>query len=91
MDTFTKQPVEVLDFDIDGTDWLSEGDTILTATSTATAGIDILSAAVTNNGGTVKVWVSGGTTGTTYKIETTMTTEDGRVKQHEFRVKVKET
>lgn len=91
MDTFTKQPVEVLDFDIDCADWISEGDSVVSAASVADTGITIDSTSITSNGEVVKVWVSGGTTGTTYKIETTMTTEDGRVKQHEFRVKVKNT
>jgi len=34
--------------------------------------------------------VSGGATGTTYKLTVTATTADGRVKQDEFKVKVKD-
>jgi len=40
--------------------------------------------------GVAKVWLSGGTTGTTYKITATLTTTGGRIKQHEILVKVKE-
>lgn len=39
----------------------------------------------------VRNWISGGTDGTTYKIETTTTTAEGRVLQDEIIMKVKET
>lgn len=39
----------------------------------------------------VKVWLSGGVDGVTYKLTLTIETEDGRVKEVDFRLKVKET
>ena len=89
--SFTKQPVEVLDYDIDTSDWITSGDLVITAASVSTpTGLTVVSTSIFDDGLKVKVWVSGGTSGTTYKIETTMTTSDGRTKQSEWRVKVKE-
>ena len=54
----------------------------------AEAGLTVLARTLTN--GVVKVWVGGGTDGTTYKITATVTTQGNRVKQAEIKVKVKE-
>lgn len=86
--TFTKQPADVQDYDIDFNDYLTGmSDTGASASVTAEAGITIDSHAL--NSGVVKVWVSGGTDGT-YKITVTLTTTGGRVKQAEVKIKVKE-
>ena len=90
LETHTKQPADVLDYDIDYTDWLGS-DTIASKTVTADDGITIDSSAITGAGTRVKTWISGGTTATTYKITVTITTTGGLTKQDEFRVKVKET
>jgi hypothetical protein len=91
MDVFYKQPAEVLDYDVTTENWLSEGDFIITATSAVSpAGLTIQSTTVINNGTAVKVWTSGGTSGVRYTIELTMTTDDGRVKNHVFQLAVKE-
>jgi hypothetical protein len=37
-----------------------------------------------------KIWITGGVSGTTYKIEVTVTTSLGRVKQDELKCKIKE-
>jgi hypothetical protein len=89
---FTKQPSEVLDYDIDAGDWLPEDDFIVSASTTGAAGITIDSTSILagTDGRVVKVWLSGGTSGVTYKLETTVTTDDGRVKQSEWTVQVKE-
>lgn len=87
--TFSKQPVEVLDYDIDCSDWLVSDD----ALSSATAVVDETGLAVDSvliSSPRVKVWLSGGTNGSTYKVTVTITTEDGRVKQVEFRVRVRD-
>jgi hypothetical protein len=93
MDTFPKQPAEVLDFDVDFSSFLSAagGDTLLSAVSVVDAAtITIASTAVNVVTGVVKVWLSGGTDGTSYKVTVTATTTGGRVKQHEFRVRVRD-
>jgi hypothetical protein len=47
-------------------------------------------AVIFNAGRSVKLWITGGTSGSTYKVEVTMTTDDGRVKQAELRFRIKE-
>lgn len=90
MDTFNKQPAEILDYDIEAGDWLTSDDFIVTATSTSDTGITVQSTTVQPDQRSVKVWIAGGTSGTTYKIQVTMTTDAGRVKETEFRIRVKE-
>ena len=94
--TFNKQPSEVLDFDIDFSQWLPAGDTIDTATAEVTLGGAAL--LLTGTSGdtmiiddtVVKQWVYAGTTGVTYQVQITATTVQGRVKEAEFRLRVKE-
>ena len=87
--TFSKQPVEVLDYDIDCTDWLVSDDLLASATAVVdTAGLTVDSVLVASP--RIKVWLSGGTNGATYKVTVTITTDDGRVKQVEFRVRVRD-
>jgi alkylation response protein AidB-like acyl-CoA dehydrogenase len=89
---FEKQPADEQDFDIDYGEWLAGmGDTAPGpggVTVYADTGITVLAYVLTD--GVVKVWTSGGTDGTTYKITATVTTQGGRVKQAEIKVKVKE-
>ena len=96
---FEKQPSDIQDFDIDYTEWLTgmsdtaPGPATLTPgpnclVVTADDGITITATALLN--GVVKVYTSGGTSGTTYKIVSTLTTVGGRTKQAEIKVKVKD-
>lgn len=87
---FNKQAVEVIDFDIDYSEWLTDGDNVQSATVvvTPTGGLHVDS--VFYNDPRIKIWLSAGTNGVTYKLEVTTTTADGRVKQDEFKVKVKD-
>ena len=87
--TYTKQPADVLDYDVDYAEFLNGTDTLASKTVTATpTGINVDSSTIV--GTRVKVWLSGGTNGVTYKVTVTATTGDGRVKQDEFKVKVKD-
>jgi len=89
--TFTKQPNEVLDYDIDYTSWLSETDFVVSDITTVDGvGLVIDSSIVINSGTKLKIWLSGGTDGATYKITARVTTSDARVKEDEFRVRIKE-
>lgn len=86
---FTKQPVEVKDYDIDYSEWLTTGDNVESATvEVAPTGLTIEATYI--NDPRIKVWVAGGTDGTQYKLTVTMTSADGRVKQDEFKIRVKE-
>lgn len=87
--TYTKQPADVLDYDVEYSDFMGGIDALSSKTVTATpTGINVDSSSIV--GTRVKVWLSGGTNGVTYKITVTATTSDGRVKQDEFKVKVKD-
>lgn len=86
---FEKQPADVKDYAIDYTPWLVETDTIQSVavtTDISTLNID----SVFNTPYRVKVWLSGGLADTVYKVTVTITTEDGRVLQHEFVIKVRD-
>lgn len=86
---FTKQPVEIQDYDIDFTEYLEyHNDVALSHTAVAETGLTVVTSVLT--AGVVKVFVSGGTDGNTYKISATITTSGGRVKQGDILVKVKE-
>ena len=87
--SFSKQPVEVLDYDIDCSEWIVSDDVLASAVATVDGtGLTIDSVLVSTP--RVKVWLSGGTNGSSHKITVTITTDDGRVKQVEFRVRVKD-
>lgn len=88
--TFTKQPVERLDYDIGYADWLTPGDGVASLELV----IDkpgLVSPAQNVKSSVVKIWLAGGTHATDYKITATVTTDDGRVKQDEFKLKVRES
>ena len=89
MKQFDKQPSEVLDYDIDATEWLTQGDNVIGAAIT----IDITGLVLdssTINDDRIKIWLSAGVDGITYKVTTKITTEDGRVKEVDFNVRVRD-
>lgn len=88
--TFLKQPVERMDYDVDFTEWLTAGDNVDTCDVTSSDPALVIDE-VTLNDPRVKVWLTGGTSGKKYKVSLTATTADGRIKQVEFSVSVKDT
>lgn len=86
--TFTKQPADTMDYDIDYTDWLTAGDNVQSSVVAADAGITVTSTFI--NDPRIKIWLAGGVAGTTYKVTCTTTSADGRVRQDEFKLRVKE-
>ncbi len=96
LETYTKQPAEYKDYDVNYTDWLADpADTLFDITAT----VECLSTP-TNTSLTVhhvdmttttcKLWVAGGTTGEKYKITLNATTVGGRIDQSELVFKVKD-
>ena len=84
--TFEKQNFDEQDYDIDFNPYLSNvGDSIATLAVTAQDGITLGSGdkAAIHNQGVVKFWVSGGTSGTRYKITIQITTAATRKLEHE--------
>jgi len=86
---FEKQPSEIQDYDIDFSEYLDAlTDTASSATVTGEIGITVNAFAL--SGKVVKVWLSGGDNGETYKITVRLTTSGGRVREADIKVKVKE-
>lgn len=84
-----KRPADVLDFDLDYEDWLTDDDTITTVTTAVTPPGELEVDSVQVSNPEVKVWVSGGEDGSTYDIEVTAATNGGRVKVECFKIRVK--
>lgn len=88
--TFTKQPLEVIDYDIDYSDWLSDTDFLVSDVTTVDGSGLIIDSSIVLAPDVLKIWLSGGTDGLTYKITALITTDDGRVKEDEFRIRIKD-
>lgn len=103
--THIKQPAEVMDYDIDYTDYLPTGDSIsvqgdgitpqsaavvVTSTTETVPTLQVGVTAVIGSGKILKVWLFGGTNGVVYKVTARITTNGGRVKEVEFKIRVKD-
>ena len=97
--TMNKQPADRYDYDIDYSEWLTDKDNVESVAVTVFPDeglldpvpadrLNILSVTVIDP--FVKLWIDGGRNGVTYKVTLTMTTADGRIKQDEFKLKVKD-
>lgn len=96
--TVQKQPADQRDWDVEFDRWIPDGDTITTAVATVDppfdaeldpAGLEIVSVQV--SGLIVKVWVKGGVDGKTYTVTVTASTQGGRIKETEFKIRVRNT
>ena len=99
LETYEQQPAERLDYDVyyrnspDGKEDLLDAGDYLDDTKTT---IEVTPAGLTVTQITlrasdrVKLWVSGGTSGTKYKVTLTVTTDLGRIKQDEVLFKIRE-
>ena len=87
--SYVQQPSDRLDYEVDYTDWLPPGDSLLsTAVTAAPAGLVVDPPLVV--GERVKLWVSSGVAATKYKVTVTTTTTLGRIKQDELVFSIKE-
>lgn len=83
-----KTPVDRLDYDVEFHRWLSDGDTVTTATAEISgdeAAIDDVETAER----TVKVWIIGGVVGQTYQVTVIANTQAGRTKKVCFSLRIK--
>lgn len=95
LDRKEKQPVEVKDYPIDYSEWLAPGDTLINAQATVECLTNALDTALVVSSMSVSPtsaapWLSGGTNGERYKVSVTVTTQQGRIDQSEFIVKIRE-
>lgn len=89
---FFKQPAEILDYDVDYTDWFSNRTDAPAASNPVTVSVEpgITLVTFSRTGLVVKAVISGGTAGTKYKVTVRMTTTAGLVKEADFTITVKE-
>jgi hypothetical protein len=89
MNLFTKQSADQLDYDLDFSDWLTADDTItgVVATSDKPDELKVLSASI--SGPVAKLWIGGGLDGSTYKVTATIATQQGRIKELDFKIRVR--
>ena len=88
MTTFVKDPDAVLDYAIDWSAWLPEGDTINTSTWTVPVGITADSD--THDGTSTTVWLSGGTSGENYELVNRVVTTGGRTDDRTIYVNIRQ-
>lgn len=89
MKTFYKDPDAVKDYDVDwGAGWLVDDDTISASTWTVPTGITKASDSHTDT--RAKVWISGGTVGSSYVLTNRVTTTQGRTDDRSITIKIRE-
>lgn len=87
---FTKQPAEVLDYDVQFSDWFeNREDTYVSHTTEVEDGITMVSSELLPGTTTIRVILSGGTNNASYQVTVLLTTSSGVVKEADFIVKVK--
>ena len=92
---YEKQPAEVKDYDIDYSEWLGPvADTVASTTAIVTSVTETVPTLVVDSieqsTTTVKLWISGGTAGVSYKVTVQMTTAGGRLDESELVFTVKD-
>lgn len=88
MKTFQKQPRDHLDYDIDLSDWLYDGDRVQSIEMVEVPdGITVTQTGHTED--RAKVWLEGGTDGESYKL-TLLVYTNSRIKEVEFLIIVVE-
>lgn len=88
-----KRPDDRLDYDVEYERWLSDGDTVQSADAEIEDAGTVTPLAIDSVqvfGSLVKVWLSGGVDGVSYSVKVTATSTEGRVKEIEFIVRVRE-
>lgn len=87
---YTQDPADVLDYALDWTDWLDDGETISTSSWAVTpSGLTTSLASIVNNNTTAVVWLSGGTVGNSYTVTNHITTTDSRTVERSITVAIR--
>lgn len=92
--TFIMQPADEWDYDIRYDKWLtpSDGlsDTVAPEVTVEPEGLNIEKVIRDYDNKVVKIWLSGGEDGVRYKVEVTVRTREGRTRQDEFFIAVRD-
>lgn len=88
--SFIHDPQAVLDYRIDWSSWLQDGETISTSTWTVAAGITEASPAASHDSTSATIWLSGGTVGSNYALTNHITTSASRQDDRTITVQVRE-
>lgn len=90
MANFIKSPVANLDFAVDWSDWLSDGETIVNSSWASPDGLVVETSSYNNTQSVV--WVSDGVANNTYRMINTITTSStpARIDQRTVTIKVQE-
>jgi len=94
--TLQKRPNDQLDYEIDFEKWLNDDDKITSAVAdvtkdgVATDELTVQSASVSESSPTLTVWLSGGVDGVTYTVTVTVATTGGRIKEEDFKIRVRD-
>lgn len=85
----TKDPSDVLDYEVDWSSWLATGDEIVSVTNTITGDDSALVIDTeSNTTSAATVWLSGGTVGRTYTVTCRIITAGGRTAERDVRIHV---
>lgn len=83
-----KDPNDVIDYRIDWSNWLRDGDTVLLSEWIVPAGITMDSEL--NDNSSTTIWLSGGTAGQQYSLTNRITTTQGRQRDKTITITVKD-
>ena len=84
--TYIKHPSATLDYTIDWSNWLADGETIVSVVWKVGDGVTQVSASHTST--TTLIWLSGGELDNTYDISCRITTSSSRIDERAFSVQM---
>ncbi len=92
--SFVMQPADEWEYDIVYREWLTPSDGLSDQVAPVVAvvpeGLEVGAVVRDYDNKAVRVWLSGGADGTRYKVEVTTRTSEGRTRQDEFYVTVRD-
>ncbi|EBQ8762742.1 hypothetical protein BKM35_22165 [Salmonella enterica] len=87
--TFDKHPDDQLDYDVDFSRWMPDGDLLTSAEAITQSGtVEVLSVQIIDSL-IVKIWLAGGKTGESSVIAVRAGSQGGRVKDVEFGLRIR--
>lgn len=87
---YPKDPAAVVDFELDWSSWLAEGDSITQSDWDIADGLTEIEERRNHTDSTATVWLQGGVAGEEYAVTNTITTAQGRVDQRTVYIRVME-